>query len=267
MESFHLARLDDSIFFISRSSKSLKFPSFFLSLRGYVGLRICLSGFTGLIPLMCIFLLSRRFSKPLYTALCFFPLFFHSLECVCHMCDHRASNYHSCGNYPANSFRVHSHCAKRHNYNSDFKCSFFHVLLLFRDVPKLNCDLQSKIISQTEKVLDIHSFRLSDPVLDCFLRDTILRCKVCRIFTLLRLSARHHSTNICHFLLCGALRKIRFWHFLTLLSVAFSPFVVCSIKSKGEKFYEYIYFCSCPNWFTRNCLFSHHDFLLAPHKH
>nr|DAK72858.1 MAG TPA: hypothetical protein [Caudoviricetes sp.] len=172
---------------------------------------------------MCISLLSACFPELLYTVLGFLPLSFHSLECVCHMCDHRARNYHSCGNYPANSFRVHSHCAKRHNYNSDFKCSFFHVLLLFRDVPKLNCDLQSKIISQTEKVLDIHSFRLSDPVLDCLFRNSILRCKVCRIFALLCLSARHHSANVGHFLLCGALRKIRFRHFLTLPSVTFSP--------------------------------------------
>ena len=120
----------NSIFFISTSNTSLKSPSFFFSFRGYVRFEALFGycGYIRFIPLMCIFLLSTCFPELLYTVLGFLPLSFHSLECVCHMCDHRASNYHSCGNYPANSFRVHSSCTEHHNCDSYFKSSLFHVL-------------------------------------------------------------------------------------------------------------------------------------------
>lgn len=119
----------DSIFFISTSNTSLKSPSFFFSFREYVRFEALFGycGYIRFIPLMCISLLSTCFPELLYTVLCFFPLFFHSLECICHMCDHRAGNYHSCGNHPANSFRVHRSCTKHHNCDSYFKSSLFHV--------------------------------------------------------------------------------------------------------------------------------------------
>ena len=96
--------------------------------------------------------------------------------------------------------------------------SSFSSLLWY--VSKLNRNLQTEFVAKSEKVLYAHALWFSDPVLNRLFCDVKLRRKLRCLLAALRLPTGKHSANEIHSSLGNALCKIRFWHSLTLLSVA-----------------------------------------------